>query len=608
MYEPNEQENKAIALLQNEVTNWEEGEVSVTDRYSFMMKNVIKKARKNYFGVFDVEKDPVTGRKKLFVPLTEWIVEDIVKNIDIDTNDIKVKAKNYDSHGIASMFRYVLKYYLDRIKFGKLINTVIRMMSIDGTCYVKTWKEGREIKARVIDCLNIIADPSANNLDETPIIERNVLFLPEFKDEGKIGKWANVGDVYGSEVIDRSGFDIASRGSIVSEIPMVDVYERYGWMEKCLLTGKESDDGEYVYGLIVASGLKDKVPVCHLIKEVKDHPYTIFKFKDIWNRLAGRGVAEMLFSLQAQINETVNIRRNTARIAQTGLWKARGGVSPQQVSKLFSTSVIKLKGARDEFDRLDSGSVDPSSYKDEEFAKDWATKVTGSFDNSNISASTPATNSLIQERGSKIGFNLVQENVGLSIKEMLEKKLIPLINKVIRPGDIIRITGNSKDFELQEDKYIKNAVYQKANDAINSGLILMPGEMEAEIDRMKEEFKTMGGDRYLAITDNAFNTDYDIDIAIGDEELNPALIVQSMTQALGIMAQFPGSKLDVDEVMKEIMDSLGLDGNRFIQAPEDLGTAQARQEQMANTEIPGIQAPGNNEAILNPTPGSRPVV
>jgi len=125
---------------------------------------------------------------------------------------------------------------------------------------------------------------------------------------------------------------------------------------------------------------------------------------------------------------------------------------------------------------------------------------------------------------------------------------------------------------------------------------------------MKEEFKTMGGDRYLAITDNAFNTDYDIDIAIGDEELNPALIVQSMTQALGIMAQFPGSKLDVDEVMKEIMDSLGLDGNRFIQAPEDLGTAQARQEQMANTEIPGIQAPGNNEAILNPTPGSRPVV
>lgn len=604
MYEPNDQERKAIALLQNEITNWEEGEVSVTDKYSFLMKNIIKKARKNYFGVFDVEKDSVTGRKKLFVPLTEWVVEDIVKNIDVDTNDIKVKARTFQDHGIASVFRYVLKYYLEKMKFGKLLNMIIRIMSIDGTCFVKTWKEGKEIKARIIDSLNIIADPSANTLDETPIIERNVLTLPEFKIEGKLGKWANLNDVEGSDVIDRSGFDIASRGTIVSEIPMVDIYERYGWFEKDILTGKEKDCGDYVYGLIVCSGIKEKVPVCHLVKEVKSHPYTIFKFKDIWNRLAGRGVSEMLFSLQAQINETVNTRRNTARIAQMGLWKARGGISPQQVKKLFSTSVIKLKGARDEFERIDSGSVDPSSYRDEEFAKDWAMRVSGAFDQGNITASTPATNSLIQERGSKAGFNLVQENIGLALKEMLETKIVPLINKCVKVGDVIRITGNPKDLEILEEQYVKNLVYTEANNYIAGGNILMPGEMESEIERIKEELKTTGGDRYLKITDNTFNTDYDIDIVIGEEEINPALIAQSITQALGIVAQFPGSRIDVDEVMKEIFDSLGLDGNRFIQSKEELGEANARQEMMGNPEQ-GM-SPGANEAMINPTPMSRP--
>lgn len=598
MYTPNYQEEKAIALLKNEITNWEQGEVPITDRKAILMTNVIKKARKNYFGIFDNEKDPVTGRKKEWVPLTEWIVEDIVKNIDIDTDQIKVKAKNYDSHGIAAIFRYVLKYFLDKISFGKLINNVIRLTAIDGTCYVKIWKEGKEIKARIIDSLNIIADPSANNLEETPVIERNFLSLPEIKLEGKAGKWTNLEYIKGSKLIDRAGFEDISISNNTSEIPMVDVYERYGWMEKCILTGKESDEGDYVYGLIIGTGMKDKQPVIHLVKEVKDHPYVIFKFKDIWNRLAGRGIGEILFSLQASVNETKNIRKNAARIGQTKLWKARGGVTPQQFKKLFTTQVIKLKSQRDDIEMIDTGTVDPSSYKDEEVAVNWGVRVTGSFDKNQVTASTPATNALIQERGSQSGFNLTQENIGFAIQEMIEKKMVPLINKIVRKGDILRITGAPKDLEIMEEKYIKERVYSDMKRMMEEGQVFLPGQAEAEVERLKEEFKSMGTDRYLTV-DQPFNMDCDIEVTVDNEELNSGIIAQSITQALSVAAQYPNTRIDVDETIKELFDTLGLDGNRLIQAKEELGEAQARAEM-----VPQL---GVNEATLNPTPNSRPV-
>lgn len=600
-YNPNEQEKEAINLVQNEINNWGEGEVWVTDKVAFIMKNVVKKARKNFFGIFDVERDAVTGRKKLWIPLTEWLVEGIVKNVDIDSKDIRVKAKNPDAYGIAGIFRYVLAHYIDKIYFGKLINNIIRLLAIDGTCFVKSWKEGNELKSKVIDRLNIIVDPSANSLKDTPITEKNFISMPDFILEAKSGKWANEQFAKGMTGIDRTGFDAIGTGTNASEIPMIDVYERYGWMDKFILTGNETDRGEYVYGLIVISGINER-PVVHKIKKVETQPYTMFRLKEIWNRLDGRGIAEMVFSLQAYINEIVNTRLNTARVAQLGLFKLRGGVTPQQFAKLFSTSAIKLKSTRDDIERLDTGTVDPSSYRDEDVARKWGVDVTGALDESEVTASTPATNALVQERGSKLSYSMIQEGIGFSIEELIEEHYIPIIKKIVKPGDIVRITGNSADFERMDEQYIMSKVNQKAIDMRNKGEIVTPEMALYEVERIKTKLKEMGEDRFLEINDNAFDTDFNIDVQVGDEQLNSALIAQQLTQALGIAAQFPGSRIMVDQVLKEIFDTMGLDGDRLIQAQEAIGNPQAELEQQK--QVGKVQA----EAQMNPTPNSRPVV
>ena len=128
-YFPTQGEQKAIAILKDEISNWKQGLAFVTDNVVFDGQTAVKKARKNYFGIFEEEFNPQTGRKKVFIPFTEWTVETVLKNIDIDTKDIEVKAKKPDSYKVAQIFRYVLRYYLNKIHFGKKINDLTKKHS-----------------------------------------------------------------------------------------------------------------------------------------------------------------------------------------------------------------------------------------------------------------------------------------------------------------------------------------------------------------------------------------------------------------------------------------------------------------------------------------------
>ena len=175
-YQPTEAEKKAIKIMLNEKSNWQEGTVFVTPKVAFDTKKMVEKCRKNYYGIFNEGKDPVTKRDKIFIPFTEWIVETILKNIDIDTKDINVKAKNPSSYKIANIFRYVLRKKLEDVSFGKTINKLLKRVCIDGTGFLKIYRNNGKLQIDVVDRLNMLYDPSAETLDQSSgIIERNVL-------------------------------------------------------------------------------------------------------------------------------------------------------------------------------------------------------------------------------------------------------------------------------------------------------------------------------------------------------------------------------------------------------------------------------------------------
>jgi hypothetical protein len=594
-YNPTPREQEALELIKNEKNNWFEGQVWFTDRESFLMRNIVKKCRKNFYGVFDEPKDPVTGRQKIFVPLTEWVIETIIKNIDIDTKDVKVSPKKKESSLAASVFQKILQNRLDNIRFGIILNDNNRNICTDGTGILKAWKENGKLCVKTIDRLNMLWDPSSIIDESAGVIEMNTLSVPELQEYAN--EWQNIEYVKGDKSMDRSNLFASERGTMPTEIPYTRVYERYGWASKFILTGEEEDRDKYVYLLIVATDI-DESGVIHKIKEVKWHPYQDFQFKKLLNRGDGRGPAEMLFNIQAYVNETVNTRLNTARIVQMGLWRVGGNVTPQQLKKMFSTYAIKAE--QGQIERLNTGTIDPSSYKDEEVAYQWAQRVTQSQREDEMAASKPATNALIEEKGANKAYGQIIEGIMLNLSKFLEEKIVPIIISTIKEGDIEKITGDPEDLRRLRRPFIVNLVRsqneQRAN-ATGTPLFMTQEEEDMEVARLEAEMDKEGNTIWFPIFKKAFDTEFEIQIDPSEDSINKGIMVQQLNSVLGTLTNAGVPITDLKDVLQEIYDTMGLPGEKLVEkigATPMVNTAidQAAVPE-ANMPMPGNMTPTN---------------
>ena len=590
-YEPTEAELEIIRIMKAEKTAWEDGEVFVTDRVAFVMRNVLKQARKNFFGIFDEPDDPVTGRKKIWVPLTEWVVENVVKNIDIDTKDIHVEPMKPEASVSAEMFNFILRNKLEKAGFGKTLNANNQNIVIDGSGNLKAWKEDGQLKIVYQDSLHVIADPSVQCLDESPaIIEENILSLPEFRE---YKDWNNKEFVTGSKTVSRYGIaePSVSKSANSSEVPYVRVYERYGWSPKFVLTGNKDDRDEYIYTLSVVSELDGK-PVVHVIKEVKNHPYQDFKFKDVLNRLLGRGIPEKLFEIQKYVNETVNTRLNTARVVQLGMWRIGAGVTSKQLKELFSTSGIRAN--QGDIERLNTGTIDASSYKDEEVAYEWAKRVTQTTNEDEAAGSKPATTSLIEERGANKGYDLIVENIYLNLAKFIKEKVVPIIIDTLKEGEIEKITGDPQAIAKLEEPFVRNLVRTKNAQAFmeTGQYIFQNAEQEqmAIAQLMQEMNKQYGNKRFVPILKNAFDTEYEIRIDPAGDVINKGLLAQQLTNVMTMLTGAGVPITELKDVAQELFDTMGLPGEKLVEkigtTPQPMSTAIDQNSVQGGSSVP----------------------
>lgn len=574
--------------MQAEKANWGEGQVFVTDKVQFLMNNIIKKARKNYFGIYNKSKDPVTGREKIFVPFTEWVVETMLKNIDVDTKDIEIKATNPNAYLKAIIFRYVLKKKLDDINFGKTLNKLLRRVAIDGTGFLKALEVDGKLDVRVVDRLNMLFDPSIEDINESSgKIERHVITKGEF-DELNL----NNGEyVQGQTSIDRTGLDSVNTAETTTEIPYVELFERYGYWPKFCLTGKEEDRNEYVYGKAIVSGLNNSSPIVHSITEEDSDCYGNFKLKEVPNRGDGRGIPEMLFNIQAYLNEVINLRLAKGRVVHLGLFKMKGNVTPQQFKRLFTTGGIKLDGVSD-IEMLNTGSIDPSSYEDEERAYTWGQRVTGTQREDEIANNRPATNALIEQQGASKSYNLRIEDLMLDMSKFIKDKMFPIIKKELKKGgkkEVIRITGDPKILEKLDKKLAENLVYDELNNNKALQLGATPEVVEGAIKLLADRQKEHGEDRFITIIDELLDEDYDIKIVITDENINRAGMAAMLKDTMGILA---GAGMPIRNTIKELYDTLGLDGESLIQDLPEQPPQEAPQGVIGQAEtMVGVAQP-----------------
>jgi len=550
----------AIALVKQEKSQWEEAEAFVTDKVAFQMRNLIRACRKNYYGIFDKPIDPQTGRKKVWIPLTESLVEAVVKNIDLDQKDIHFRSKNDSGVPTTQLIRGIVKDYLSRKYFGETLDESERNLSIDGTIVWKTWK-GKEngkvvVKRSTVDLLNFYIDPTADNIQDTgAVIERSLMTPEEVK---AMDGWVNTDDVKGETGLSKNDNRISNMAN-TGETKMVEVFERWGKMPKYLLTGKRKDkeSGEQVEGVIVVSNV-DNNPALHSIRESKDEfrPYEECRYSKVPGRWYGRGIAEKVLMLQLWINTIVNIRINRSYVSQLGLFKIRkgSGITPQMMSRLGSMGAIKVNNL-DDIEQMVMQEASQSSYADEDNIKDWAERLTSAFDvvtGEGLPGSTPATNAVLQDRNAKSAFTMVREAIGMFLQRWIDRHALPIIIKTVKVGDIIRIAGSEEKLGDFLDRAIALKASEKLDEFYSQGVVPSREEVLLAMEDTKFELKQRG-DVFVELLEDIAINQIDTQIFVTNEELDTAVMVQNLINIMQIVPEMR------EPLVRRTLDILGID-------------------------------------------------
>lgn len=596
MYEPTEIEKQAIQLLRDEKAAWQSASVWVSSSTFFGMKQEIDDARKNYYGQFVEPTDPDTHLEKLFIPLTEWTVERMVTNIDLDTKDIHLRSPQGKNSRVALTMKLVLANFLKKMNFGETLNDLLRRLAIDGTGIIKYYNQySLEYKRnlptlRIVDPLNFIIDPTVHSIQEaTSVMERAELTKTNIERYG----WKN------TEHIDYS-----------PNVPTAIMYERWGEVPLDWITGSTSDVNKWVEGIIVASAIRDERgdgPIA-VIHKIARNPSGVRPYEDAWlrrvpNRWHGRGVPEQLRHLQEWLNTVVNIRRDEMLNKLTGKYKFRkgSGITKQMLQSLRAGGAIPVD-EMDDIQEMAEKDVQASAYKEPAEVLEMAERVTGARETPTAPGMQPTT-AVIQERSVRSVTNLIQENVGLCLERLFKRGIVPLMAKDLKDGEVLRITGEPQDLEIIDESYM-NYKFQEAMAKAKRRLTIF--EQARLRQRIEKALKAQGTDRSLAVRKHILDTDYEVDVSVTAERFDPSIVLKQLNDFLFAYARLPQADLGViNSVVQEYLNTLNVPIARLQPKTAPPAPQPAEQPQRPTGETPTPRTEFNRAAMegtISPAP------
>lgn len=616
-YTPTAAEAKVITFAQKNYAAMKDQLAFVTDRVAFDMVNIVKRARKNYYGIFDVTNDTVTGLEKYWMPLTETIVETVRKTVDIDSKNFQIYTKNEVLPGWARVQQHVFYDKLKRVRWGPKLNDIIARTIIDGTGVLKACKEydpkfKKWVRVPVpVDRLNFLCDMSADWITDAPVkMERSIMTPDELKTYAKV--WDNIQYATPTKDVNRvDDLQLGGQSALSTtrqETPYVVVWEIWGKIPLDVITGNPDDEMDVFDGHVVLSGMgqsKGTQVVVHLIEE-NEHPdglapYQELRMRKCPNRWDGRGVPEQLFGAQEYGNMVSNLRKNNAQILQNGLFKAKigRGITSEVVAQAVAGGIIPVYDM-DDLESLPVQDVRQSSYLDEDRITGWAQRQTFASDaiqGANQPASIAATTATIQDRNSRNAFDLIDEEFGMALSLFFENFILPYLPEEYGAEETIRVTGDASDLDTLDRAYVDHLVNSQVIDYVKKNVsVPSPEVVEREKKAALDKLKRMGRNRWLKLTKELHDQEYGLEVVVVNERIDRALIVQQLKEMYASASANPMSKYDPDKIMEETLSLMGLDTGRL--AKDRTASAAEIVAQQLYGKPAGRAAPQMNPAAV----------
>lgn len=574
--------NKSIGeIIRTSELNYTTGRTTLSKYVDFSQYENIEKIEAYLNSKHTTSDTDSMGRDKPFFNIVTGATNIWYRATDIDRKNIRIKAtKSADVVG-AFLATVHLQEWMKRDSFGQLLNDWGRSLARYGSSVLKFVEKGGKLHSQVIPWNRLISDTV--DFENNPKIEKLYLTQAQLQqnkayDQDKV-----------KELIDalssRKDLDKQKKDNINDYI---EVYEIHGVLSEDLITEKESPEGQekYVQQMhvvsMVAKGDKgDEYDDFCLLKgrESKD-PYMITHLIKEDGRAQSIGAVEHLFDAQWMTNHTAKGIKDQLDLASKLIFQtADGSFVGQNALSNIETGDILIHTAGNPLTKIDS-RADITALQS--FGQQWqvlAKEITSTPDaisGNTMPSGTAYRQVAILNQESHSLFELMTENKGLHIEEMMRKYIIPYLKTQMDTSDEIATTLDSYNITQLDAMYVNAESTRRKNQHVKSfmlkkngqgGEVAPPFDLAGAQAQIQGELNQTGTQRFLKPSDIPTKTwsevltdlEWVTEVEVTNEQSDKEAVLTTLNTVLQTVAQNPNVLTDPNMKMlfNKILEATG---------------------------------------------------
>lgn len=520
------------------------------------------------------------GREKPFFNIVIAARNVWYRATDIDRKNIRVKATKAEHYALSFIATLLLQEWMRKSQFGKFLNDWGLTLANYGSAVSKFVEKGGELKPEVVSWNRLLVDP----VD----FENNVKVERLWLTPAQLRRNKN----YDQEIVEKLLENLTSRET--SERQKKDtkhgyilLYEVHAELSSATLKqaqgkkAKKGDDKVYEqqmhvitfltkkdkpkeyddYTLYAGIEAKDPYPITHLIKQ---DGYT----------LSG-GAVKNLFQSQWMENHTKKAIKDQLDLAGKRLFQTSdGNFVGQNVLSAIEQGDILIHALNQPLTQLNN-TADIAALQS--FGQEWKSlgyEINGIAESMIMQAKSGTawrqTQAELQEAHSL--FELMTENKGLSLEEMLTDYIIPFLKKKMDTSEEISAILADHQITQLDQMYVPNEAIRRTNNKIKqivlNGGIVNPEEMETfkqqQTQEIQQGLNQMGNQRFIKPSDIPDKTwkevlkdfEWELEIDITGEQKDRQAVLETLSTALQVIvnptfATNKKAQLVVDKILEE---------------------------------------------------------
>ena len=518
------------------------------------------------------------GREKPFFNIVTAATNIWYRATDIDRKHIKIIPTKSSDEILSFLATIKLQEWMRKKAFGQFLNDWGLGLARYGSIPLKFVEKGGELYSEVIPWERMICDPI--DFDSNPKVEKLWLTPAQLlKRKGYNKKMVK-------RLIDsletRETTDDQEKDEKEGYIP---IYEIHGEMPLSYLTGKYADDDEYVQQMHVVSFVESKEKgqdwddyTLVSGREAKD-PYMITHLIKADGRTQSIGAVEHLFQAQWMMNHTTKVIKDNLDLASKIIFQTSDGsfIGKNALQAIENGDILTHK-QNEPLTQLNNRADITASQSFQAMWKQLGNEITG-ISEAMLGAAPKSgtawrqTEALLQESHSL--FELMVENKGLHIKDMLTKFIIPYVKKKLDTSEEIMPVLEEHQLEWIDSRFIPNqaikAVNQKIINEALSGKVFTGEqrgqEMLAQTEAITNVVKSMGNRRPFKPSDVSNKTwkkifkdlEWELEYEITGEARDTQVVMDTLTRVLQFIASKQGMPMTPQEqlVFNKILSTTG---------------------------------------------------